>query len=113
MAARIILYRSENFCRQSLSRLDSLRLYAQQTAMKVQNTEKKFASTVWSSNLHIKEVKFIGSEKLRNSSPQEIVKNSELLKELNEAYKMMAEDEEVIEATQFCTESMLNRRAQE
>jgi hypothetical protein len=116
MAARILLFRSGNLCSRHfnfLNLMSSLRPYAQQTAVKIQNIEKKFPTNVWSSDLHIKEVKFIGSEKLRNSSAQEIEKNPQLLKELSEAYKMMSEDDEEIEATKFCTNLMLTRRGQE
>lgn len=94
------LFNIENLC-------GRYRFFSQNVASKVSSLESQIVSDVPNGQLQVKEVKFIGSDKLRRSTPQEIQNDPKLLKELSEAYKMMAQDKEVTEATNFCASVML------
>lgn len=113
MSGRIFLGNIRNFFIKPCSTPSFMRQHrhcSQNIASDMRGLEAKIGSQELNSQLQIKEIRFIGSEKLRRSTPQEIQDDPKLLQELSEAYKMMAQDEEARKATSLCASVMSNRR---
>ena len=100
------------------SSLTCIRTYSEQRHNKIHTIKeghflKSKAEGKKHHRLAVTRVKFIGSDRLRKASADEIQNSPELLEELAESYKLMATDKDAIEATKFCMQMMFDRRKNE